>query len=753
MGWNPFKSKRVTTIDVATVAQRLIEDDNLPDAIKTGVIKAILREENVTDTVIEDLIGSLGVRAERAYAYAEKHYTHGLPSGEIYSSTQGWAQVEAVIEAAEGQQVVTEYSRHGPANALHVGWVKLIQDHGYSHTTNQLAGLTATKGTPVYLKDMVVVVPAHLQSIYEPDVLAQWGISAKAGFTPERTSNGSIGLQKVVESSPVFINAAATELYVAVTYVWESGSHTYEGSLSISLNDYSADQNYFQAKYVADDVVKYFIYAQGTGTHPTLDDVFAEKTVVNGTYFPFVYFRNNKQSVIQDKTTPAYKTSRTLTKYFGMDFDTVAKGIDSNPDIDDVQQAMMIMAVPAVTTDPVECRYLFDYFEAMNYAMDDGTSSYTALNRSDLSGLQPDAVQGKRRAFLIQDKQFKMVLSIGGITKRLVVGSIGKLGTHSSAYSTRSVSETAYDVDLGEDVTSTRLFKEHVYKKQITSVLYEEVTVLDLSMTYFVSGQYTTTGDETDEILLIPIDMSISSQWTIQERETLYARSMHFIFNTLVITVTKVKWYQTGAFKTLMLIVAIVMIVVDGGATMGVYLGLTGTAAIVASILITLYVMPAVFKLIVKLVGADVATILAIALVVYAAHHFATSPGMAGVPTANQLVSFATGLNGAVIQDMFSDLLLEQQGFFQFMEEQTKTLDEANKLLESTSFLSPFVIFGESPQDFYNRTVHSGNVGVLSISAISSYVDIALTLPKLDESIETIGESNNGISNGFNEWA
>ena len=163
--------------------------------------------------------------------------------------------------------------------------------------------------------------------------------------------------------------------------------------------------------------------------------------------------------------------------------------------------------------------------------------------------------------------------------------------------------------------------------------------------------------------------------------------------------------------------------------------------------------MPAVFKLIVKLVGADVATLLAIALVVYAAYHFSTSPGMAGVPTANQLVSFATGLNGAVIQDMFSDLLLEQQGFFQFMEEQTKTLDEANKLLESTSFLSPFIIFGESPQDFYNRTVHSGNVGVLSISAISSYVDIALTLPKLDESIETIGESNNGISNGSNEWA
>lgn len=743
MGWNPFKSKRVTTIDVATVAQRLIEDDNLPDAIKTGVMKAILREENVTDSVIEDLIGSLGVRAERAYAYAEKHYTHGSPSGEIYSSTQGRAQVEAVIEAAEGQQVLIEYSRHGPANALHIGWVKLLQDHGYSQTTNQLAGLTASKGTPVYLKDMVVVVPAHLQSTYEPDVLEQWGTSAKAGYTPERLFNGVSAMAQLVESSPVFVNAAATELYVAATYVWKSGSTTYEGSLAISLNNYPTNQNYFQAKYVADGATKYFIYAQGTGTYPTLDDVFAETPVVNGTYFPFVYFRYNKESVIQDKTTPAYKSSRTLTKYLGLDFDTVAKGIDSNPDIDDVQQAMLIMAVPAVTTDPVESRYLFEYFDAMYYAIDDGTSAYTALNRRSLSDLLTDEIKGKRRAFLIQDKQFKMMLSIGDIAKRLVAGSIGALGTYSSAYNTSSVSETVFNVDLGENVTSIRVTKAHVYKKQITSGLYEEVTVLDLSMTYFVYGEYTTTGDETDEILLIPIDMSISSQWTIQEKETLYARSMHFIFNTLVITVTKVKWYQTGAFKTLMLIIAIVMIVVDGGATMGVYLGLTGTAAVIASILITLYVIPAVFKLVVKLVGSDVATLLAIVLIVYAAYHYSTSPGMTGVPTANQLVNFATGLQGAVVQDMFSDLLLEQQGFFQFMEEQTKTLDEANKLLESTSFLSPFVIFGETPQDFYNRTVHSGNVGVLSISAISSYVDIALTLPKLDESIETIGESNN----------
>lgn len=747
MGWkyNPFASKTVTTVNVATVAQRLTEDGNLPDAIKTGVMKAILRDEQIADTVIEDLIGSLGVRAERAYAYAEKSYTHGSPSGDIYSSTQGRLQVEAVIEAAEGQQVLMEYSRHGAANALHVGWLKLVNQHGYNQATNQLAGLTAAKGTPVYLKNMVVMVPANSVDSYNADVLAQWGTSAQGGFTPERLMSGS-ALLGLTASTSVYLNPLATQLYVAVTYVWETGvfpnKQIVEGSLSIAVSDYADSRNYFQAKYLVGGTAKYFMYAQGAGTYPTLDEVYAEKPVVNGTYFPFIYFRYNKQSVIGDKTTEAYKTSKKLTKHLGIDFDTVAKGIDDNPDIADVQQAMLIMGVPAVSSNRVECRYLFDYFDNLYYVAGDGAMGALPYNLRQLSFSSDvfGTAGAKRQAFVIQDKQFKMSLSIGDISKRLVPGVIGSVGACSSVLLETQEYSTYNDIEQGQ-VTIANTVKTHVYKKQITPFLYEELAVRDMSMTYFVYGEYTTTGDGTDEILLVPIDMSISRELTLKEKEELYARSLHFVFNTLVITVTKVKFYQTGIFKVLMLIVAIAMIIVDGGATLGVYLGLAGTAAIIASIVILL-ALPAVFKLVVKLVGQDAAQVLAIALLIYAGYHFATSPGLAGVPNASQLVSFSTGLQSAVIQDLFMDLLQEQQGFFDFMKEQTKTLEAADKLLETTSFLSPFVIFGEKPEDFYNRTVHSGNVGVLSISAISSYVDIALTLPKLDESLESIGESN-----------
>jgi hypothetical protein len=62
-------------------------------------------------------------------------------------------------------------------------------------------------------------------------------------------------------------------------------------------------------------------------------------------------------------------------------------------------------------------------------------------------------------------------------------------------------------------------------------------------------------------------------------------------------------------------------------------------------------------------------------------------------------------------------------------------LDKAMELLEESNILNPRIIFGESPDDFYNRTVHSGNIGVASLDAISSFVAVALVLPKMNDTI------------------
>lgn len=92
------------------------------------------------------------------------------------------------------------------------------------------------------------------------------------------------------------------------------------------------------------------------------------------------------------------------------------------------------------------------------------------------------------------------------------------------------------------------------------------------------------------------------------------------------------------------------------------------------------------------------------------------------------------GVQG-VLKDKFSDLQNETGAFQEYMTEQEKELKRAEALLDSSQNLSPLIVFGETPDEFFNRTVHSGNIGVLGLDAISNYVDTALTLPKLSESI------------------
>jgi hypothetical protein len=730
-----FSSKYVT--QVGTQVMRVIEDDMVPTSIKSGVIKSFFYDDaSVSDYVLEELVASIGVKAESMYAYAERAYAHGLPSGEIYSSTQGRMQVEAVIEQIEGQQVLMDYSHYGPANATHVGWIKLINQFGYNPQTNELTILSQSKGQVVYLKDMQVIVPSAEYASLEPGVLERWGNAPNAGYTPQQTAID--GLMGMVKASPVIVSNTATELQLLVTAVWQTGANAWskvdhQETFTLLLNEFSDEADFFHAKYYVNGQAKYWMYQNKTGTYPTLDSVYVDGPAESGSYFPFAYFRYNKQSEISNKTTAAYKTSKKLVKYLGIDYDAIAESIDDNPDIGDVEQAMMVFGVPSVSTNQMECRYLFDYFDNLHYVQGGETSS--ALNA--ISKLLTGA--GSAKTIIIKDARFKMALTNTGITKRMVAGSIGVVGSYTATYATQQIVTQLQDSESGSTYDSYSTVGIHSYRHQVAPGLYEEVQVQNLKMKYYVYGDYTTTGDETDDILLIPIDRSISSTYSMAEREELYARSLHFVFNSRV--VTKVKWYQTGVFRALLFIVAVVITIYNPPAGLAA-MNLTGAALVIAAIVINLVIgviVQAAFKLFVKVLGQDIATAIAIVALIYGAYRF-TTEGMAAIPTAEKMLMLSNGLQSAVIQSKFSDLLDQQNLLNLYVDEQTKLLDKANELLENSHLLNPLVIFGEKPEDFYNRTVHFGNIGTLGITAVSSYVDIALTLPKLND---TLGEISN----------
>lgn len=734
MGWNPFKSKKVVT--VSTAVSRIISDSMIPDSRKTGTIKGILSGDQLVENIMEEMVNSIGIKAERMYEYGKKSYVHGVPSSTLLCDASGRDVVPLVLEGIEGRPVTIDYIHYGPLNNLHYGWQTLVQSHDYNPVTNTLGILSSEKGAPVYLSDIQVVVVEATMVEQVNGSLAQWGTSATAKYSPDRPAT-------VETATPFGVDATATQDYFRVTYAWKIGSVVHTGKFTFLMSSLDADLGYFQAKYSYGDVVggtgttKYWTYDDGAGIWPELDAVYTTTNSPLGTFFPIGYFRYNKAP------TAANPTSIKLMKYLGIDFADAAEAINTNPDIDDVESASLMLAVPAGTSNEIEQRYLYDFFKSVYVRA--GTYN---LPRSEQSADIAAAVTGtpsSQVSLVIQDGLSKVSLSMSGIYRYSKVGNIGPVGTNDSGYATRTreVQGTRYESEedfTGTPYTYTEATPSHFYRRQISSTVYQEIAVFDLTVKYFVWGKYSTTVTETSPNLLIPLDHAITQHYSAMDRETLYARSLHYVFNSKV--VTKVKWYQQEWFQIFVTIVAIVITVWSMGGLSGVAAAITAATASATALLMVViqYILFTVaIKLFVKALGPELALAIAVIAAAYGVYSAMNTGGLAGAPWAQSLLKVSSGLTSA-IQDTFTEAMLDLQKqsdmFGLYTQEQTKLLEETNKLLEGNNLLSPFMVFGEAPTDYFNRTVHVGNVGMLGVEAISSYVDVALRLPTLSDTLQ-----------------
>lgn len=782
-----FSSKTIVT--VSTVANRVIEDKHLPNSLRTGVINGIFSDngEQLVENIMEEVSGSIAIKADRMYRYGKEKYLYGLPANTLLKSNSGEEVIRALLSEKEGRPVTIDYYHYAPLNNLHYGWQYLVQNYGYDQYTNELTSLSGAKGFPVYLNDLqVVVVEATVEELAR-GALDQWGTAATAGFTPLRPA--SLAAISGGIPTPFGVDATAQADYFRMSIIWEEVKVTTVGTTTVTtrsiktedlqfpMGDMDPLKDYFQVKYSfgdksdgstqetsgteqlaeflnvaalgsvgpVDKNIRYFTYASGSGTYEELDKLFSPEYDDLGSFYPFGYFRFNGWPTSTDPRTDEYKHSRKLMKYLGMDYAAAAEAINSNPDIKDVESALLMMVVPADTGNPVEQKYLFDFFKRLYYKTGGvGVPQTNTLNIiSTQLGLNeaPPLI-----SLVIQDKRFKSALSMSNIYRRTRSGSIGKIGTYASGIDKGTVTKNGIKYESETDLTGVPYTWEELvtfryYRKQTTATLYEEIQVYNLEMTFYVWDGYAAS------LPMVPLDHSITQHYFSGDREELYARSLHYIFNSK--QVTKLKWYQTGLFKALITIVGIAITIfsmgADGGA--GITAAIAAATASVEAFLITIIVTGLkmliahfAIKLFVKVLGVQGALIFAALLAVAAGIDAFASNSLAGAPWANDLLNVASGLvKGAsdAIGDALLGLKSQAEAFGLEVIQKTELLDNAKNLLEGNNLLSPFIIFGESPTDYYERTVHSGNIGAISLESVSSFVDVALTLPKLSE---TIGE-------------
>ena len=739
-----FSSKKKTY--VGTSVMRVLEDDAITDTMQVSVIQAILKDEDISMRVLENMQNTIGIRAERMYSWAKKNYIYGLPSGKLVSTQEGVEQSQDVLTSIESQPVVVEYSHLAPANRLHVAWMRLISQYGYNPVTNEISVLSAQKGTQVLLDDIRIEIPSSELSSLPAETLEQWGLAAVSGYQPYRGPSNDT-LRYIYQPSKVLSigNAGPSQQQARITYSWIGPSRV-TSSLVISLADLDQDDDYLHVKYSIPEQTKYWMYKIGAGTYPSLDSLYNVPPDTSGTFFPFIFFRHNKSKLNEAGFGEGYRDNKKMCDIMKLDYDVVLDGIHENPDIDDVTQAVMTFAVPPNPSSQSEKRYLFDFFsEQFLYQDQPIKDSYSPdvfnLNNK-LSG--NNTTLTTKHVIVIQDQLFKMSLGFNQIYKKIKAGVIGPKGHYTSSYGTVNEAVKVED-ETGNTITQSYPVRVYTYRSQISARYYQEVEVRGLATEYHISGNYTTLGDDADDILLVPVDRSISQSYTMGDREELYSRALHFVFNSMV--VVKVKWYQSGFFKFLLTAVMLVIAAYTFGATalgqslLAYSIGMTTFQAVVLTAITGLFSAIAAYyavQVFVKAVGPEIALLLAVVAALAGMYLAFNTGSIAGAPWAQDLLKLSNGLSsqtGNAIQDELTNLIEVQSEFSKQMEAQMKLLETAQDLLEPSQLLHPFTIFGESPTDFYNRTVHSGNIGTMAISSITSYVDLSLTLPKFSETV------------------
>ena len=764
-----FSSKKITTVD--TSVSRVISDELLPNYRKTGMVRALFADEGdgqMMDHILEAALDNIGAKAERMYDYGKNTYLYGVPKSTLFYSASGKDLVETVISNLVNTDITLEYYQFGPLNHLHHGWQILVDSYGYDPASNELKSLSTLKGAHVYLDDFQVVVAEATLEELENGSLAQWGTPATAGYTPLRPIQNleTVAYRNLRKHTPYAVDTSASADYFRLSYVWQTtvaGKVTTHTELQqIPLGSLDQDLDYFHAKYSYQEAgkelptIRYWTYQCGAGTYPALDTLFTSEWDDLGTFFPRAYFRYHKQATSDDPASDEYKHSRKLVQYLGMDYDQVRDEINANPDIDDVESALVMMAVPAKSTDPLEQRYLFDFFKSIL-----SKTGELALPATPAIEEIQDIYVGRdtpRLSMVIQDALFKMVVQMAGLYRHYKAGSIGAKGTYTIAYSEKAFSETGVTYNSPEDLIGTPFTREynmpcHTYRYQITDSVYEEIEVYNLGVKYFIYGKYADANFENNPTMLIPIDRGITDAYTLADRERLYARSLHYLFNTRI--VTKVKWYEKSWFRAVIIIVAVIISALSfnpGPLMAATAVGGIVLAEFLAMVVLKGLVFSMAFKLFVKLVGTKIALILSVLAAVYALGSGAMNDfSLKGVPLGEELMQVATGLTSAANKSIQSDMLDLQEDaleFQDFMKEQNSLLESANKelLSNSTSALTPFSVYGESPTDYFERTVHSGNIGVLGLDVIHNYCDLTLTLPTISQ---TLGMSFTPEANAF----
>lgn len=746
-----FSGKRRTTI--TGIHQRMLPDDNFVYSSKiamahwiwssAGKIGVHLNEKGLSDYMIESSQSALPKRYERLYRFASKpdRYIFGLPKSHLSQDPE--SQIEKVtqryLEELHGGEISLYHFDVGDVDFYMEAWHTLLTEYGYDTKTNELTKLSQKVGYPCYLDDAYLEVAEHTKTEYQevgfdnPTLPFNYGAYfEREELTTREQSQYQLGSKDQLIVSygyeidvlpDVDINNLASAQYVE--YQKERKTDTFSIDLSYvnpieNEGDIINNQpDWVYATYLYDDDYYWFRYEYQSGKIPQIDNALHADEMV-AEYYPRLYTKLDKGELIDygGDLVRYKKDSIKAFKKLDLRLKDITKQLSSGvgEEYPNIKGAYLFMGVQVNvgTNNTVVAEYCFNYFKKLYEISDKETD-----NRC-VGGLQT-----------IQDTVSSQTLRYDYIEITEQEGVIATVGEYNLTHTSTT------------HKGKRRLFKKrkrttiytHLFQHQISADKYIQIEVHNLSQATYLSG-YEFTKSGNDEQLVIPIDRTIIKHLTKKERELLFHKSFHVAM--IHVRVTKGKWYERGAFRVVLAVIAIAISVYTNGAGMGLMealktAGITALKAIAVS-----YAIDAFTKVAIKL-GLDPKIASAIGFV---ANIVAMSYGngmdfskILSAPNIMKAINTSFQIYEKSLQAQYQDSIKQMQLLNQQVAKQEELVKQRQHLLNTKVFnpdlellrsnYTPTVNLFESVEMFYDRH-YNFNVVSISHGLVGNYVSGSL---------------------------
>ena len=633
--------------------------------------------------ILKAAYNSLAIRIHQAYNYGRDFYTYGLPDGyQELINDPPVSDVEAAIAAELGYPVVIHYLQLGEPDNDFFAEAHAQRYWGFRVET---------------------------QVLHNPPIAPNQGYQVTFDNTRWEGNNAYLGIT----------------FNIGKRYIGGTLQDDYKDLLvpRTSLDEVpDSNKLYYHVRYTPVGATTpnhaYWIYEVGSGQHPTLDRDYTNK--LDSPFLPVIPLRESNKNLgpeIQDgewvkdengdkirPDTDLYRTSVRLCKKLDSDFDKLCLEIHKNPDISQIDHAYLIFGIDIRSEHKAGKQYLFDYFE-------------------DLSIKLPGA-----QAIEIKDAKYRVTISYSGILRTIETGQLED----------KIVLEYS-----GDTMTLMKDLKNGTYVKVVVSNLAHRNYIYQ---NHNVTTTLSASADEDNYNFIVPVNIDIFNNTKgLLNRQGLLQEAYKLVFNSY--ERRKLKWYETGVFKFIMLVIAIVITIWSLGSAYQTIVaaytagGISAAISAAATIAITAYAVSTGVSWLASKLPPEVAIIVAI---VIAALALSTNVGSNfEFATAENMLSITNAITDGIqqgITDELGKLQSEMMDFIADAEAASKELEELMKALDTS--LDWFdaiiqeqteVVVLEAPEEFYNRTVHAGNIGVASLSQIEYYVEKSLELPELTQ--------------------